>query len=479
MSQLKKSLIFSLSEKYTIFLVQFVATLFIARLLTPLELGIFSVASLIISFSHIFRDLGISNYVIQEKDLTDSRLKTAQTILFLSSWVLAILVLLISGYFAHFYGEPKIQEILFVLSINFVTLPFGALNSALLKRGMLFDRIFKINVSAAITQTLSAIGLCYLGYGPLGLAWSGVIGNLTTILLTHYYSPFKVTILPSLVDWRHVLGTGGRYSAASVLWEFGVSGPELISGKVMGIMYAGYLGRAQGIVSLAYRTIMEGLSPVLMPHFAELQRNSRDIGKHFLISLQNLSVFTVPIFLSMIVAMDSLILVLYGDQWQNSILPARIICFGMLFLGFATTAGAAVAGMGEAKYSLRFQLFSQPLKLLFVVAGCHFSLAHVAAGMAAGEILLTFYILTTLRRLTHFGWLDLLASIRHSIWVALLTAGSCLAFKITSGGLSDFWVAIGCILCSAIAWIIAIQLVKHPIRIEVNSLARKFRGNFQ
>jgi O-antigen/teichoic acid export membrane protein len=477
MSQLKKSIIYSVGEKYLVFLIQFIATLVIARLLTPLELGIFSIASLIISFSHIFRDLGISNYIIQEKDLSDKRLITAQTILFSSSWILAGLISISSSYFANFYNEPKVEDILLILSINFIIIPFGALNIALLRRQMLFDRIFKISISASVTQTASAIVLCYAGYSSLGLAWSGVIGNLTTVLLTAYLSPIKIPLIPSQKDWRHVLGTGGRYSGASILGEMGLSGPELIAGKIMGLEYAAYLGRAQGVVSLAYRTIVEGLTSVLMPHFAQIHRAKEDLGKQFLIALGNLSAISFPIFLSMIVAMDSLVLVLYGAQWQASIIPAQIICTGMLFLSIATTGSSAVAGMGEAKYSLRFQLLAQPMKLVFVVVGCQLSLIHVATGMVAGEILLTLYILMTLRKLTHFSWLELWKSIRPSVSVAILTAGSCLLFRIAAHDLNNFWTAIGSIVFSAIAWLVSIQLVCHPIKIEVNKLAKTLRNN--
>lgn len=474
MSQLKKSIIYSVGEKYFVFLIQFIATLIIARLLTPLELGIFSVASLIISFSHVFRDLGISNYIIQETDLSTSRLRTAQTILFSSSWILAGLTWFVSSYLARFYNEPKVEDILLILAINFILIPFGALNMALLRREMLFDRIFKINTSASIAQTTSAIYLCFAGYSSLGLAWSGVIGNLATILLTAYFTPIRTPLTPSREDWRHVLRTGGRFSGASILWEMGLSGPELIVGKAMGLEYAGYLGRAQGVVTLAYRTIMEGLSAVLMPHFAQTHRNKGDMGKQFLISLGNLSGITFPIFLSMIVAMDSLILVLYGEQWRASIIPAQVICSGMLFLSIATTGNSAVAGMGEAKYSLRFQLCAQPSKLLFVVIGCQFSLTHVAAGMAAGEILLSLYILITLQKLTPFGWRELWISIAPSILVAILTAGSCLLFRIIAHNLSHFWEALGSIICSAIAWVISIQIARHPLRIELNKILFNF-----
>ena len=97
MSSLKKSILFSVGEKYLIFAIQFCTSIIIARLLTPAEFGVFSIGSIFLSFSHIFRDIGISNYVIQEKNLSKDRLQTAQSLLFATSWTLAIILWSING----------------------------------------------------------------------------------------------------------------------------------------------------------------------------------------------------------------------------------------------------------------------------------------------------------------------------------------------------------------------------------------------
>lgn len=47
----------------------------IARLLTPGEIGVFSVTMVLLAFVGTVRDLGAGEYLVQEKELTTQRIK--------------------------------------------------------------------------------------------------------------------------------------------------------------------------------------------------------------------------------------------------------------------------------------------------------------------------------------------------------------------------------------------------------------------
>lgn len=475
MSSLKKSILFSVGEKYTIFLIQFFTSITIARLLTPAEFGIFSIGSIFLSFSHIFRDIGISNYVIQEQNLNNDRLQTAQSLLFVTSWTLAIILWAINGYAASYYSEPGVSTVIKILSINFIILPFGALSSALLRREMRFDCLLKINISAAVVHAVVAISLCLLDFGFASLAWAGVFSTTATVMATIYFSDKKISLRPHFIDWRHILKTGGRFSGASLLWESGISGPELIVGKTMGLESTAFLGRAQGVVGLIYRTIMEGLAPVLMPHFAKSHREQQDIGKKFIKTINNVSALTFPIFCCLFVAMDSVVIFLYGNQWFSSIQPARILCLGMLGLSVAVVGGSAVAGLGETKYSLRFQIFGQPAKLLLVLIACFYSLSHVALAMAFGDLLIAIYVTGTLKKLTGFSWKELAQSMFSSAYIATCAGVACFLFKTVASEAGNFIIVIGCMASSIFGWILAIYFSKHPLYAEITTIAHSLK----
>ena len=473
MAKLKQAIFFSVGEKYVVFLIQFVSSIVLARLLSPHEIGIFSIGSLILSFSHALRDLGISNYLVQEQELTEQRLRTAGTITLAMSWFLAVLALLASGTVARFYREEGVGQVLVVLSLNFFILPFGSVSAALLRRNLQFDKLIRINLTAAFVQAVVGMGLCSYGVGFIGLAWAAVAGTAVTVALTLLIGGHNIPFRPAIDEWRHVMSIGGRFSASSLLGELGLGAPEMIVGKSASVESAGLLGRAQGVVGLAYRSLMEGLLPVLMPFFSQIHRSGEKLEANFIKSVRYLSAISFPLFGCLALSMHSIVRLLYGDQWLAAVGPARILCFGMAILSIGHTAGAVVAGMGHAKYALRFNLVGQPIKVVLVLLGSFYSLEHVALGMAMGETIIAVYTIIVLGKLLQLNLQCILLALVPSLYLALFAGVACIAFQLSFSGASSLISVAGCVLSAAAGWALGLVLLRHPLRTEIGSVIRR------
>src|SRR5258706_9149173 len=125
-SRVRRALLISFAQNYGVLVLQFAASIFIARVLTPGEMGIFSVATVLVGIAHNFRDFGVANYVIQEKELTEDRIRSALGIAILVAWLLAAAMALLSGPMAEFYREPGVRSVMLVLALNFMLIPFGS-----------------------------------------------------------------------------------------------------------------------------------------------------------------------------------------------------------------------------------------------------------------------------------------------------------------------------------------------------------------
>ncbi|WP_374243267.1 lipopolysaccharide biosynthesis protein [Zoogloea sp.] len=476
MANVKKAVFLSVGEKAIVFVIQFVSSVVLARLLSPEEIGIFSIGSLILALSHAVRDLGITSYLIQERDLTPKRLQTAATIAVIVSWTAAVVTWVVAAPIAAFYREEGIGQVMHVLSINFFLLPFGSVSMAILKRNLNFDKILRINLASSALQAAVSIGLCSIGVGFIGLAWGAVASTTLTVIMTVMLTKYDVPIRIEFSEWRHILRTGGRFCGSSLLWEFGLSAPEMIVGKAMSIETAGYLARSLGVVGLAFRSIMEGLTPVLMPAFARTHRDGESVGDQFLKSICYLSALAFPLFACMALAMDSIVLLLYGDQWARIIEPARILCVGSAALTIAVTGAAMVSGTGKSKYTLRFQLVGQPIKVVLILLASAYSLDHVTAGIAIGDLVMTVYTLLVLRRLFGIELTQVGAAIGPSVLVALSASASCLAFKLAFAQASPFFGVVGCILASSVGWVVGVMVTRHPVGVEVGAVVRRLSG---
>ncbi|TAM43293.1 MAG: hypothetical protein EPN61_08505 [Burkholderiaceae bacterium] len=71
----RKSLVFSFLDRYASLAISIVSSMVIARLLTPTEIGVFSVTMVRLMFVSTVRDLGAGQYLIQEKELTTERIR--------------------------------------------------------------------------------------------------------------------------------------------------------------------------------------------------------------------------------------------------------------------------------------------------------------------------------------------------------------------------------------------------------------------
>ena len=85
MASVYRSLSFSFIERIVLIGVMLVSYVLIARLLTPEEIGIYSVATALIAIGQVVRDFGIGNFLIQEKELTKAHVRTAFGISFRTS----------------------------------------------------------------------------------------------------------------------------------------------------------------------------------------------------------------------------------------------------------------------------------------------------------------------------------------------------------------------------------------------------------
>ncbi|MCW8890541.1 MAG: oligosaccharide flippase family protein, partial [Sedimenticola sp.] len=103
--------------------IQIISTLILARILTPEEIGIYSLGAVVIGFAQMIRDFGVSNYLIQEKELTQDRIRTAFGVTVIIAWTAAALLLLFSDTFAAFYDQPGVSSVISIMSISLFFIP--------------------------------------------------------------------------------------------------------------------------------------------------------------------------------------------------------------------------------------------------------------------------------------------------------------------------------------------------------------------
>jgi O-antigen/teichoic acid export membrane protein len=103
MANLRRSLVINFFSSTGATIVQFIVSLLLARMLSPAEIGVFSMTVVFVNIAHIFRDFGVGTYLQREPELTEERMRAAIGVMFTTSWLIAAALFFASGAISRWF----------------------------------------------------------------------------------------------------------------------------------------------------------------------------------------------------------------------------------------------------------------------------------------------------------------------------------------------------------------------------------------
>ena len=479
MSSIKRSLYLSFLDKYSAMAIVIVTNLALARILTPYDIGIFSIAASLVGLASSLRDFGIGSYLLQEKELTVSRQRSAIGVALVITWTIGGLLAACSGFIAKIYQDPAVQEAILALSINFFFIPLTMVVVMTLRREMRFGQLYRVNLISVLCRSVAGIGLALLGFGFMAMAWSSVAGSIALFLMTRIELPAAGRLLPSLREWRHVVSFGVLSTVGQVLGEVGSAAPDLLIGRILSPAAVGFYSRAWSIRALFSRAILEGLSPVAVSAVAMRHREGGDIRGLMLQGLTHVTAIGWPFFSFVALLTFPVMRILFGDQWDSAVPLARLLCLSAMVGLLDAMTWAVLQGTGSVgKYAV-LQAFTVPTRVVILIVALVLGGNLEAVGWASmlATVIHVAASLTFLRRLIGIRLREILSAVTKSAGLALFSSvAPTIVLLFMPVGPGDIWVPALLGACGAgIGFTGAVFLLKHPLADEVATIFRQAR----
>lgn len=481
MTQTKKNLLISFVTQYLELVIQFVGVLILARLLSPQEVGTYSVAAFLMTLLHVFRDFGVARYVIQERELTPDKIRSAFGVAIILAWVVALVLLVSSRHVANLYEEPAIQDILIVMSASFFITPMGSWLAAILRREMQFKKMFAIRLISAVCHVSTAITLGFANFGALSLAWANFAGILAFGVTAFYLRPPGLPCLPQFRNIREILSFGSISSIGSLGGVASNNAPDVVLGKIINLAAAGYYSRANGLTQL-FKTLISGaVMPLILPYFAQIRRDQGDPSGPYLLAVEYLTAFAWPFFGTMALLAFPIVRTLYGDQWDVSVPVLQVLCLAGAVSAVSTFAGDVMVANGYIKELTKAQLMASGVKISFIFAMAQYGLVAVGFGLVIAELASLIIISYVLHNTLRVRLVGVLAATAKSAGVTVFSViGPVIVVLMwkrspTSPALE---MAIG-LLSAMTGWLIAIPLLKHPLKTHLFQLWQQVRSRIR
>lgn len=467
---IRRGLLFSLSERYLLISIGLVGSMLLARLLTPEEIGIYSVSLAVIGIAQVLRDFGVGSFLIQEKQLTEAHIRTAFGFSLLIGTGLFLLMFLAAPLAGQFYDDQRLVETIRISAFNFLVLPFCSISVALLRRGMWFKRLAAVNVAAGLTAFGTGVSLAYSGFGPNSMAMAAVAGNVVIGATAWLARTDRKLLLPSLSEWRVILKFGSQSSAASIVTTIAMDINDLALGRMLGFSPVAMISRAQGLMNLFHRDIMGAIRGVMFPAFAKAHREGESVDVQYIKSVTLVTAFAWPFYGFAALYSHELIRLMFGAQWEDAADLVPIFCLAGAVAATVNLALNAVMATGRIDLVARAELTIQPLRALLIVsiALVFESLLACALAFLAAFVLGTpflYWIKDKCLPTNYEGLMQgLWASGKLAVFTLALPALLFLQMPSQTGIAGIAMLLAAAATLAAISWLAGLLLLNHPLK---------------
>lgn len=465
MSSIRRALFFASAERYIVILINLAMVPVVARLMGPAEFGISVLGMAALAIAEVIRDFGGTVYIIQERDLTVQRVRTAFTLTLAWTLVLAALLVSISGPLARFYGVPGLELYLDIVAISYGFGPFVAPLFALMRREMAFDKIAIITVTSTVVYAAAMIGFVELGFSYMSFAWANIVSGATGMLLGFYFRPDFSIFRLSLTDWRKLANFASYQTAAYglvSLWEYI---PYLIFGRLLDITAVGLYQRATTLCLLPKKAILGGLASIALPAFSASVREGGDLKASYLHAVTFITGVQWPCLALLTLLANPIVAILLGEQWQQ-VSPLVSIIAAALMFNFSVNLTFSVLIVANAVRSVfLLYLIVVPVSTLIVAVAAHHGLTAVAWSMFLIVPLEVLVALHFIRRALPFSLRALFAALAPSAVVTLCSiVGPVLIIAAHGWNVDlDLGPAAIAILLAGVGWLAGLRLARHPL----------------
>ncbi|MFO1146983.1 MAG: lipopolysaccharide biosynthesis protein [Alsobacter sp.] len=365
------------------FVIQFVSTAIMARLLVPADFGLFAMAWSVLAFIGVFSNLGLGMATVQRETIDQNTVSglfwlnlAFGAVLLPVTWALAPLA-------AWFFGDHRVVGLTVAMSFTLLFGALGAQHTAIMLRTM---RYVPLQISGLIGHISGAIAGILAAWVFKLDYWALVVNAWAASIATQLFIWSSCRWRPSMVrDWSGAvsgLRFGATFTVANLIDYFHRQLDNLIIGWRFGPAELGIYSRAYQLMMLPIVLFNGNIASTVEPSLSRMQNEPERWRRAFLSALGLVTVLGAGAAALFIASAHPLIVIIYGPNWAESADVLR-------WLAISSFSGVPVAAcnwiymsLGRAKMMVIWMLVLTPVVGLSFLLAAPYGIVGIAAAFA-------------------------------------------------------------------------------------------------
>jgi lipopolysaccharide exporter len=358
------------------------------QIVSPEELGLFSIVLLVVGFLKVFADGGFTFAIIHRQEMSPEELASVYWItVALGSTLYAAAAVVGAPLVAWAYGETRLHTLVALGALSFIVVPFGLMHATLLRKQLRFATVGKIETCAALAGPV----------GTLVAAWAGhkVTALIFGLLATNVVRT-GLLILVGSRSWRprlHLSFQSAKYFVGFGLYQVSERLINYLSMRMDQILIGAYLGpEILGYYTLAWNTVVQPvylINPIMGrvfgPILSTVQNDLPRLRRGFLTLIGLTSMINMPLLIGFAAIAPLFLPIVFGPEWTPAVPIVQVLVVVGVVRAIGNPTGALIVARGRPDLALRWTAVSTtaqlPILYLAVQAGSIIVMTVVLAGL--------------------------------------------------------------------------------------------------
>ena len=332
--------LWALGQNFSIRLIGLFNTVILARLLSPDDFGVVTMASMVLGLLNSFVDLGPSGLLIRQPVATKEHCDTAWTFSFLRGVAVAVLLAILSPWIADFFRDDRVLAITLIFVANSLILNAFSIGLVLMRMELNFAAGFYFDLASRLVVLVVTLGLAFWWRSYWAIVVGTLVGNVFGFFLSFKIHPYRA---------RFSFAKAREYFNFSLVM-IPLNAAHYLTGRVdtfvVGRMSAaaalGVYNVAAELATMLTIDLTQQISRGLYPNYAKLTSDPPKLIEAYLSSLSALATVSIAFGLGLWAVAQDFTIVILGTKWLDAIPLLRWLAIGGILRGIDYGLGSAI-----------------------------------------------------------------------------------------------------------------------------------------
>lgn len=364
------------------FVMNFVSTVILARLLDPEAYGLLAMVFVVSNFVTLFRDMNMTLATVQKETITHAQISTIFWVNAAVSCAITLVLLALAPAISWFYGDPRLTGIALLLAVPVLIRGLVVQHKALLRRKMYFGTLTAMDIGCSLVGYVTAVVMAWQGYGYWSLIWMHVSSAIADFIVSLYVTHWRPGLPVRGSGARGMVLFGVKLTGYSIIRYSSRSLDNALIGWYSGAAALGIYSKSRDVTGQIVSYAQSPFNAVGVPSLSRLTQQPERYRRTFHRLTEKIVLISLIASILMACTADETIRILLGPKWTEAAPVLAILAVMIYTEAVFACVNWLFISQGRGGQLFKYGIFDAVSRVIAVLIGFPWGVLGIAGALA-------------------------------------------------------------------------------------------------